>query len=223
MARTPPAASSFSAPKAVKAAKTSKAKAKKPSSPYKPGKGGGSLGDKAVAILAQLHRVGKDGPMARQSLMTMCGSNNLHSFNVLLSKQKGRGLLEFPDGKTVKITPEGLSSAAAAAGGADGGGIAGAPRTDEELQDAILRMYKIGPGGTPGKVFEYLRRSPREAFALGDVVRASGYQGDNMRSFMVMLGKLTGPKIVVKTGDGRYQLGAMCFLGGGAAAAAVDE
>jgi hypothetical protein len=219
MARTPPAAASFSAPKAVKAAKAGKTKAKKPSSPYKPGKGGGSLGDKAVAILAQLHRVGRDGPMARQSLMTMCGSNNLKSFNVLLSKQKGRGLLEFPDGKTVKITPEGLASAPGAEGG---GALAGAPRTDHELQGMILGMYKIGPGGTPGRVFEYLRQSPREARALGDIVRASGYQGGNMKSFMVMLGKLTGPKIVVKTGDGRYQLGAMCFLSGGAAAA-MDE
>jgi hypothetical protein len=87
----------------------------------------------------------------------------------------------------------------------------------------ILAMYKIGPGGTPGRVFEYLRQCPREARALDDIVRASGYQGGNMKSFMVMLGKLTGPKIVVKTGDGRYQLGAMCFLDGGAAAAAMDE
>jgi hypothetical protein len=165
--------------------------------------------------------------------MTMCGSNNLKSLNVLLSKEKVKGLVEFLDGEAVRITERGLAQEASTTTGEAAGLLTdGSAPNRPRAAGNDPRYVQDQSWGDARKIFQYLRgaiaaipasTSSRRGSTLDEIVQASGYQGNNMNSFMVMLSKLTAPKLVVRTGDGRYRLGDMCFLDEGASGARTDE
>jgi hypothetical protein len=196
-----PKAKSSTQTKVTKAKTTTVVKTKAPSSSSSSQSGGRSLGEKAIIGLTKLRMLNmEEAPIKR--VMDLCDTTNEKSFYVLLQREQKKGLLELMPGKMLRLTKAGMAAADAMV-------KVEKPTSNAEMLRFVQSMYKISGSGVPGKAFACLaEHGPRTFEQLVDYCE---YKGKNMASFKTMLGKLTGPGVVVKEGT-IYRLADFCFI-----------
>jgi len=157
-------------------------------------KGGPSAETRILTAIAQKNAMGEETPN-RKDICTMAGMGSEDSFRVTCNIIKKKGLIEFPDKITVKLTPEGLEKV--------GPELAKAPTTNDAVQAQIKDTL---PSGKPQKLFEYLLDGCARSKA--EIAHELGYDDAKSDSVRVFISKLSK---YIEREDGKIRLADKVF------------
>jgi len=170
-----------------------------------------STGTKILLAIAQKHKLGEESSPGRHDVASIAGcATKFESFRVTCNNHKKKGLLEFPDSKTVKLTSAGWKFI--------GDDLDNLPKTNKEHQQLIMDEKQI-KGGKPTLMFQYLLDGRTRT--KQEIARAAGYdevdfeaKKDSIRVNITSLNKFTK-----KMDDGKIRLSDKVFPFGRPAAA----
>jgi hypothetical protein len=149
-----------------------------------------------LSVLVELEGMGITTP-SREMVSAMSGYSK-ESLNTLMSKEKGKGYVVYPDAKTCSITPKGKAQV---------GGDVQPVRSNEEFHNRIKENFEVT--GNPGRIFDILS----DGMEHGRQQVMAALQCTNKGSFNTYLSKLRSSGLLehVKGQNTTLQLTAFCF------------
>lgn len=147
-----------------------------------------------LELVAESYSLGNDSlPRAKLTMGTGLATKTVANN---LAKMKTKGLIECPDSKLVRLTPEGIEEA--------GPLIAAAPKTNAEYQERLKATLK----GKQVQLFDLL--ADGKTHSRVDVAKCLGYDGIT-KGFVNLLGSLRGKKMLDYPDKESVQLADLCF------------
>lgn len=186
----------------VKKAKPTKTKSSSSPKKKKGGSGGGSAKDRIMSALAQKHNVNDKAP-TRKQICSMAGIKNMKSFMTSCSALKTQGSIEYPCGKTLALSAQGLEEV--------DGELAEAPTTNDAAQETMKEMITQKKGRD---LFELLTDGSTRSYA--ELAEHVGHDDVKNKSFLTYVSslskcseKVTGPngEKMLKLNDDAFPFG----------------